>query len=50
MSKTVIQRVLSAQVLVGGEVVGSIGPGLLCLVGWDRSTTPQVFKAALLYE
>jgi len=31
--RLVIQRVLSASVKVGDDVVGSIGPGILCLVG-----------------
>lgn len=31
--KTVLQRVTSAQVVVEGEVVGEIGPGLVALVG-----------------
>jgi D-tyrosyl-tRNA(Tyr) deacylase len=31
--RAVVQRVQRAQVTVGGEVVGAIGPGLLVLVG-----------------
>ena len=31
--RTVIQRVTRASVTVGGEVVGSIGEGLLVLLG-----------------
>jgi D-tyrosyl-tRNA(Tyr) deacylase len=31
--RALVQRVTSASVTVGGEVVGSIGPGLLVLVG-----------------
>ena len=31
--RALIQRVLSASVAVGGEVVAAIGPGLLVLVG-----------------
>lgn len=31
--RLVLQRVSQAKVTVGGEVVGSIGRGLLCLVG-----------------
>ncbi|MBR1835913.1 MAG: D-tyrosyl-tRNA(Tyr) deacylase [Kiritimatiellae bacterium] len=31
--RILLQRVLSAAVAVGGETVGSIGPGLLALVG-----------------
>ena len=31
--RSVVQRVTSARVTVGGEVVGEIGPGLLALVG-----------------
>jgi D-aminoacyl-tRNA deacylase len=36
----VIQRVSRAQVNVGDEVVGKIGPGLLVLVGVAKSDTP----------
>ena len=35
-----VQRVLSASVTVGGEVVGAIGPGLLVLVGVTNDDTP----------
>mmetsp|Transcript_21692 Transcript_21692/g.36265 ORF Transcript_21692/g.36265 Transcript_21692/m.36265 type:complete len:154 (-) Transcript_21692:334-795(-) len=31
--RAVIQRVTSASVEVGGEIVSSIGPGILCLIG-----------------
>ena len=31
--RAVIQRVTSASVAVDGEIVSSIGPGLLCLIG-----------------
>ncbi len=34
--KAVLQRVTKATVLVGGEVKGSIGPGLLVLLGIGR--------------
>jgi D-tyrosyl-tRNA(Tyr) deacylase len=33
----VVQRVTTAQVTVGGEVVGAIGPGLMALVGVTQS-------------
>lgn len=34
--RAVVQRVSRASVAIGGEVVGSIGPGLLALVGIRR--------------
>jgi D-aminoacyl-tRNA deacylase len=37
--RTVIQRVLRAQVSVGEEIVGKIGPGLLVLLGIAKSDT-----------
>ncbi|KAL7694623.1 putative D-aminoacyl-tRNA deacylase DTD, D-aminoacyl-tRNA deacylase-like superfamily [Plasmopara halstedii] len=37
--KVVLQRVLSASVLVEGNVVGAIGPGLLCFIGIGNDDT-----------
>jgi D-tyrosyl-tRNA(Tyr) deacylase len=37
--RAVIQRVLRAQVSVGEEVIGRIGPGLLVLVGISKADT-----------
>ena len=37
--RAVVQRVSRAQVSVGEEVVGKIGPGLLVLLGVARSDT-----------
>jgi len=37
--RAVIQRVIRAQVSVGGEVVGNIGPGLLVLLGVGKDDT-----------
>jgi D-tyrosyl-tRNA(Tyr) deacylase len=37
--RAVIQRVLRAQVSVGEEIVGKIGPGLLVLLGVAKSDT-----------
>jgi len=34
--RAVVQRVSRAAVTIGGEVVGSVGPGLLALVGFRR--------------
>lgn len=45
--KLVIQRVSRAAVRVDSEVVGSIGTGLMVLVGLERGDTPaQVERAA----
>jgi len=45
--RIVAQRVSRARVLVAGEVVGAIGPGLLLLVGVERGDGPrQVERAA----
>jgi D-tyrosyl-tRNA(Tyr) deacylase len=38
--RVVLQRVTEARVEVGGEVVGSIGRGLLALVGVAKTDTP----------
>jgi D-tyrosyl-tRNA(Tyr) deacylase len=38
--RAVIQRVLRAQVSVGEEIVGRIGPGLLVLLGVAKADTP----------
>ena len=38
--RVVVQRVSRAQVSVGEEVVGKIGPGLLVLLGVAKSDTP----------
>jgi D-tyrosyl-tRNA(Tyr) deacylase len=43
--RAVIQRVSSASVEVGGEVVGEIGTGLLVLVGVTHSDTPATAVA-----
>jgi D-tyrosyl-tRNA(Tyr) deacylase len=37
--RAVVQRVLRAQVSVGGEVIGRIGPGLLVLIGVSKADT-----------
>ncbi len=34
--KVVVQRVLNAKVVVGGETVGEIGQGILALVGFEK--------------
>jgi D-tyrosyl-tRNA(Tyr) deacylase len=46
--RAVVQRVSSARVLVGVEVVGAIGRGLLVLLGVGRSDSPE--QAAWLAE
>jgi len=38
--KAVLQRVTSASVTVEGKTVGSIGPGLLVLLGVEQGDTP----------
>ncbi|NUN92582.1 MAG: D-tyrosyl-tRNA(Tyr) deacylase [Verrucomicrobiae bacterium] len=38
--RALVQRVASARVVAGGEVVGAIGRGLLVLVGMHRDDTP----------
>ncbi len=38
---TAVQRVSRAEVVVGGESVGKIGPGLLLLVGVERGDSVQ---------
>ena len=45
--RIVIQRVSRAAVRVEGETVGSIGPGMLLLVGIERGDTAErVLRAA----
>lgn len=39
--RIVLQRVKSGKVTVGEEVVGSIGPGIVCYVGVNRDDTPE---------
>lgn len=42
--KAVIQRVASAQVTVDGKVVGSIGKGILTLLGVQKGDTEEQLK------
>jgi len=44
--RLVLQRVSSASVKVGGEVVGEIGRGLLVLVGIERGDGPPQVRSA----
>jgi D-tyrosyl-tRNA(Tyr) deacylase len=44
--RLILQRVLSAQVTVGGEVVGQIGRGILVLVGISRADSVKEVAAA----
>jgi D-tyrosyl-tRNA(Tyr) deacylase len=39
--RAVVQRVSKAEVRVGAEVVGRIGPGLLVLLGVSKADTPE---------
>lgn len=39
--RALIQRVIEAQVAVGREVVGRIGPGLVVLLGVAKEDTPE---------
>eukprot|EP01112_Ceratiomyxa_fruticulosa_P021528 TRINITY_DN7601_c0_g1_i1.p1 TRINITY_DN7601_c0_g1~~TRINITY_DN7601_c0_g1_i1.p1 ORF type:complete len:163 (-),score=24.35 TRINITY_DN7601_c0_g1_i1:93-581(-) len=39
--RAIIQRVLSASVTVEGNLISSIGPGLMCLIGINREDTPE---------
>jgi D-tyrosyl-tRNA(Tyr) deacylase len=43
--RAVVQRVSRAEVRVGGQVVGRIGPGLVVLAGIARGDTPETGKA-----
>ena len=42
--RTVVQRVISARVRVGGAVVGEIGAGLCALVGVTHGDTPAAAR------
>jgi len=44
--RLLLQRVRSARVLVGGEVVGEIGTGLLVLVGVEAGDGPELVARA----
>ncbi len=44
--RAVVQRVSRAQVIVDGEVVGKIGPGLLVLLA-SRKLTPRLTPTTL---
>src|SRR3712207_2814655 len=39
--RAVVQRVDGARVLIDGEVVGQVGPGLLVLLGVTHTDTPE---------
>ena len=45
--RIVVQRVNSSNVTVDGSVVGSVGRGLLLLVGFGADDTPEVLPAKL---
>lgn len=42
--KLVIQRVLSGSVTSEGVVTGSIGPGIMVLLGISRDDTPEITR------
>jgi len=42
--RTVVQRVMSASVLVGGRVVGEIGRGFLVLAGFTASDNDETLR------
>ena len=46
--RVVIQRVTEARVLVGGQVAGEIGPGLVVLVGVGKQDTDSIATAMAL--
>lgn len=45
--KILLQRVTSAWVDIGGERVGEIGQGLLCLLGVEAHDNEQTMRAAI---
>lgn len=45
--RLLLQRVSSASVTVDGEVTGSIGPGILALVGLGHGDSEELFPPAL---
>jgi D-tyrosyl-tRNA(Tyr) deacylase len=45
--KLILQRALSGSVTVEGETVGSIGPGLVVLLGISREDTPEKIQTAV---
>jgi len=45
--KLLIQRVTHGEVTVAGEPIGTIGPGLLVLVGFDRDDSEAVLDPGL---
>ena len=44
--RLILQRVANAEVRVEGQVVGAIGPGILALVGIEKSDTPATAEMA----
>lgn len=42
--RALLQRVREARVTVGGETVGSVGPGLLIFVGVTHADTPETAR------
>jgi D-tyrosyl-tRNA(Tyr) deacylase len=45
--KLFLQRVLAGSVTVGGNVIGEIGPGIVCLVGVHRDDTDADLEASI---